>query len=123
MPGIYVVDDDHDMVFMIKLALEKNSYVVTPFRNGNEALKAVRINAPDLMIVDLSMPEMDGWRLCMKVREEEKCKDLPIIVLSGLVAEEESNASPNDPYNILMAKPFEIPRLMNNVKTLLGEKQ
>ena len=119
MPKILVVDDDQDIVFMIKSVLEKSGYVVDTAPDGYEALKKVKADIPDLMIVDLTMPEMDGWRLSMNVRQDEKCKNIPIIVLSGLLAEEESKPEANEPYNVLMAKPFDILKLVNKVKELL----
>jgi len=122
MSKILVVDDDKDIVFMVKAILEKTGYEVMTASDGNEALKAVKTNVPDLMIVDLTMPGMDGWRLSMKVRQDEQCKNIPIIVLSGLLAEEESQAEPTDPYNILMSKPFDVFKLAAKVKELLSEK-
>jgi len=119
MPKILVVDDDQDIVFMIKAMLEKNGYVVETAADGFEALKALKAKAPDLMIIDLSMPVMDGWRLSMKVRQDERCKNLPIIVLSGLLANEESKAEPHDPCNIFIAKPFDIMKLVATVKKFL----
>jgi len=119
MPKILVVDDNLDIVFMVKTVLEKNGYEVASASNGYEALKAININLPDLMIVDLTMPEMDGWRLSMKVRQDERCKNIPIIVLSGLLSEEESQPESNEPYNVLIAKPFDVFKLMAKVKELL----
>jgi len=120
MAKILVVDDDQDMVFMIKSVLEKNGFEVATSCDGHEALKAIKFNAPDLMIIDLTMPVMDGWRLSMKVREDARYKELPIIVLSGLVAQEGRQTEPYEPYNILIAKPFEIMELANKVNGLLN---
>ena len=119
MPKVLVVDDDQDIVFMIKSFLEKKGYEVSTAADGYEALKAININIPDLMIVDLTMPVMDGWRLSMKVRQDEKCKNIPIIVLSGLLANEVSQPEPTDPYNILMAKPFDVFKLADIAQKLL----
>jgi CheY-like chemotaxis protein len=121
MPKILVVDDDQDLVYMIKAMLEKSGYEVATASDGDQALKAIKVNVPDLMIIDLSMPVMDGWRLSMKARQEENCKNLPIIVLSGLIAHDESRLEPNEPYNVFMAKPFDILKLVDRVKRLLGE--
>jgi CheY-like chemotaxis protein len=120
MSKILVVDDDQDIVYMVKAVLEKNGYEVATAADGQQALKAIKNSIPDLMIVDLTMPEMDGWRLSMNVRQDEKCKNMPIIVLSGLIAEEESKPEFNEPYNVLMSKPFDILKLANKVKELLA---
>jgi len=121
MARVLVVDDDQDLVFMIKAMLQKSGYEVTTAADGEEALQAIKINVPDLMIVDLSMPVMDGWRLSMKVRQNEKCKNIPIIVLSGLIAHEENHLEPDEPYTVYIAKPFDIIKLVERVKRLLGD--
>ena len=119
MPKVLVVDDDQDIVFMIKSGFEKNGLEVISASDGYEALKVVKINTPDLMIVDLTMPVMNGWQFCMKVREDEKFRSIPIIVLSGLLANEESKPGPSEPYNILIAKPFDILKLIGIAKKLI----
>jgi len=121
MPRILVVDDDIDIVYMIKAVLEKSGYEVMTASDGMQALAIVKIKKPDLMIVDLTMPVMDGWRLSMKVRQDEGCPDLPIIVLSGLIAREENHFEPNEPYTIYIPKPFDIMKLADRVKAILGE--
>jgi CheY-like chemotaxis protein len=122
MSKILVVDDDEDIVYMVKAIMEKNGHEVTTAPDGYEALKVIKNDPPDLMIVDLTMPEMDGWRLSMKVRQDKRCKDIPIIVLSGLLIDEESQPEPNDPYDLLIAKPFDILKLATKVKELLEKK-
>jgi two-component system alkaline phosphatase synthesis response regulator PhoP len=120
MSKILIVDDDKDIIFMIKSVLEKNGYEVMTASDGQKALDAIESNAPDLMIADLTMPVMDGWRLSMKVRQHAKCRNIPIIVLSGLVAEKESRPQePYEPYNVLIAKPFDVFKLAEKVKELL----
>ena len=120
MSKILVVDDNEDIVYMVKVVLEKNGYEVATAADGHQALKAIKTNAPDLMIVDLTMPEMDGWRLSMKVRQDENCKNMPIIVLSGLLIDEETQPEANEPYSVLIAKPFDILKLADKVKELLN---
>jgi len=117
---ILVVDDDHDMVYMIKAMLEKNGYEVITAADGHQALKLVKTNIPDLMIIDLTMPMMNGWQFSMKVRQDERYKNTPIIVLSGLLVKD---ASPEqfESSNAYMVKPFDIFKLLDKVKELLQE--
>ena len=121
MSKILVVDDDEDIVYMVKAIMVKNGYEVLTAPDGYEALKLIKSDPPDLMIVDLTMPEMDGWRLSMRVRQDKKCKDIPIIVLSGLLVDEESKPESNEPYSVLIAKPFDILKLATKVKELLNK--
>ena len=120
MPRIIIVDDDQDIVFMIKAVLEIKGYEVLSAADGHEALKLIKTMVPDLMIIDLSMPVMDGWRLSMNVRQDARYKNLPIIVLSGLLVQEENQQEPNEPYNVYISKPFDILKLAERVKSLLG---
>ena len=66
------------------------------------------------------MPVMDGWRLSMNVRQDARYKNLLIIVLSGLLVQEENQQEPNEPYNVYISKPFDILKLAERVKSLLG---
>ena len=87
MPQIVlVVDDDSSIVYTIKSILLKNGYEVITGTNGDEALKLIKNNKPDLIITDLAMPVMDGWYFRMKVREDPRLKTTPIIIISGLLA-------------------------------------
>ena len=116
---ILVVDDDQDIVFMIKATLEKNGYTVITASDGFQALKLIKDLVPDLMIVDLTMPVMDGWRFTMKVRQDRRFKFTPIIVLSGLLVEHEEAPEQFETATAYMTKPFDIFKLMDKVKELL----
>jgi DNA-binding response OmpR family regulator len=120
MAKIFVVDDDKDLLFMIRAMLEKSGFEVKTASDGYEALSVIKSFHPDLMIVDLTMPVMDGWRLSMRVRQEPSFKRMPIIVLSGLVADNEAKGQSYESYNVLIAKPFDIFKLIDRVKELLS---
>ena len=60
---VLVVDDDADMVYILKSTLEKNGYEVITASDGAQALRLIKTNVPNLMIVDLTMPVMNGWEL------------------------------------------------------------
>ena len=117
---ILVVDDEADIVRCIQTVLEKAGYKVLTASDGAQALDIIKINEPDLMIVDLTMPVMNGWCLCMKIREDERYKKTPVIVLSALI---ESEHSPEafEPASVYMVKPFDIFQLLAKVKELLNE--
>ncbi len=114
---ILVADDDTDIVYIIKSTLEKNGYEVITASDGSQALKLIKTNVPDLMIVDLTMPVMNGWAFNMKVREDKRYKTTPIIILSGLLEREISSDKMEDGLTYI-PKPFEIFKLMDKVKEL-----
>ncbi|MGN8646139.1 response regulator transcription factor [Gracilibacillus sp. HCP3S3_G5_1] len=77
---ILIVDDDADMRNILELYLKENSYQVLSAEDGVEALKIIRQNAPDLIILDVVMPKLDGYELCQEIK---KIIDIPIIFLSS----------------------------------------
>ena len=119
---ILVVDDEEDMVFMLKATLEKQGFEVVTASDGEQALRVIKTSPPDLMIVDLTMPNMNGWRFSLKVREDERFKTTPIIILSGLI-EGERPPEQHESGSIYIPKPFDIFKLMDKVKELLNMNQ
>ena len=117
---VMVIDDEPDMIFMLKSILEKNGYEVMSAGDGLTALHLLRTQAPDLFIVDLTMPGMSGWQFNMKLRQDPRFKTTPVIVLSGLI-ERDSKPEKFELASAYMVKPFDIFTLLEKVKELLGE--
>ena len=117
---ILVVDDDKDLVFILKETLQKYTYEVLTASNGVEALRILKTNAVDLILADLTMPEMTGWHFTMKVRQDPRFLKTPIIVLSGIL---QSDADPEEyeAANAYMVKPFDIFKLLDKIKELLSK--
>jgi two-component system alkaline phosphatase synthesis response regulator PhoP len=115
---ILVVDDDSDLVYILKETLEKQGYQVITASEGNEALKLLRTNTPHLMIVDLTMPGMGGWHLTTKIRQDKRFRTTPVIVLSGLL-ERDADPQEFESASAYVVKPFDIFKLLEKIKQLL----
>jgi len=115
---ILVVDDDEDLVYIVKLALEASGFEVITAADGEQALRLIKTNVPDLMIVDLTMPVMNGWHFSLKVRTDARYKTTPIIILSGLL-EREAQPEEYETCTTYMPKPFDIFKLIEKIKELL----
>lgn len=81
---ILVVDDDIDIVMAFKTILEAREYQVVVAFDGDEGLEKVKTEKPDLIILDLMMPKKDGEDVCRKLKSDEKYKDIPIIIVTGI---------------------------------------
>lgn len=84
---ILLVDDDPDLIRAMRTILESQSYQVIPARNGIEALNKVREEQPDLIILDLLMPELDGFGVCRELRENPEYSEhsqIPILILTAV---------------------------------------
>ncbi|MCB4756619.1 MAG: response regulator [Elusimicrobia bacterium] len=80
---ILIVDDEPDVVFVLKMALEKNGYKTVEASNGLEALEKVHIQHPDAIILDLMMPKLDGHSVNLKLKEDPRTAHIPVIVVTG----------------------------------------
>ena len=78
---ILVIDDDSAVTDLLALLLKSQGFDVATTTNSSEGLSMIRENAPDIVVLDLMMPEMDGWQICKTVREFSQ---VPIIILSAL---------------------------------------
>lgn len=82
VPTILVVDDEKDILELLKYNLEKEGYKVLTAHNGREALKVVR-QKPDLVILDIMMPELDGWEVCKAIRKDPSTAKIPVVFLTA----------------------------------------
>lgn len=83
MKKILIVDDEKDIRDLLRERLEQNKYVVMTAASGPEALTICKANTPDLALLDIAMPGMDGYQTCEKLKENPKVKDMPVLFLTG----------------------------------------
>ena len=81
---ILVVEDNIDEVKLIKMILESEGYEVVTALNGNEAKEKMKNEKPDFILLDVMMPEMDGFAFCSWIRSNEDYKSLPVVLLTGV---------------------------------------
>ena len=80
---ILVVEDDEDILELLEYNLKKEGYETIGVTSGEQAVQEVRNNVPDLIILDLTMPEMDGFTVVEKLKNNEKTRPIPIIIVSA----------------------------------------
>jgi len=120
---VLVVEDEPNIVLSLEFLVKEAGYNVRVARDGEEALKAVEQEAPDVMLLDLMIPKRDGYDVCQTVRANPAWKDLRIIMLTarGREAEKEKGlALGADDY---ITKPFSTRELTRKLKRLLGPKE
>jgi two-component system alkaline phosphatase synthesis response regulator PhoP len=81
---ILVVEDNIDEIKLIKMALEPEGYEVITALNGEEAKGKIGATPPDFVVLDVMMPEMDGFAFCSWLRSQDEYKDLPVVLLTGV---------------------------------------
>ena len=118
MANILVVDDEKDVVELLKFLLEKDGYVVATAHNGREALESTGKNVPDLILLDVMMPEMDGYTVQTRLLDNPATREIPIIILTAKGQLRDVFAmSPN--VKAYIEKPFDPKTLRNKIKESL----
>lgn len=83
-PRILVIDDEPDMVDMLRMALEKASYEVIAAYDGREGVEKARTEKPDAIVLDIMMPEKDGFVACRELKGDAATADIPILILTAV---------------------------------------
>jgi two-component system alkaline phosphatase synthesis response regulator PhoP len=83
---VLVVDDEPDFAAIVQTNLEKEGFEVEVAYNGVEGLEKVYANPPDAIVLDIMMPEMDGYAVCKALKSNEKCADIPVILLTAVAS-------------------------------------
>ena len=119
--SVLIVDDEPLTQDMLRLMLEPAGFRVTSAEHGVEALEKIQESKPDIVLLDVMMPHMDGITVCKKLRSDPKTAALPVIMLSGkthLNAVEEGLDAGANRY---LSKPMSRADLIKNLKEVLGE--
>ncbi len=114
--SVLVVDDDAKTVELVKLYLNRDGYKVLTAYDGIEALRLAREKHPDLIVLDLMLPGMDGLQVCQKLRDES---DVPIIMLTARTTEEDRLTGLNLGADDYVTKPFSPKELAARVRAVL----
>jgi DNA-binding response OmpR family regulator len=119
---ILVVDDEQDQLSILDMTLSKAGFVVITADNGKDALLLAQSESPDLIILDLSMPGMDGTDVAQTLKLRDQTKDLPIIFLTGLFdKKQEEKKGQMIGQNLVIAKPFEPTNLIALITKMLSK--
>jgi len=80
---VMVVDDEPDIVALLLLMLDDPDYEVIPASGGNDCLEKLKHDVPDLILLDLIMPDLDGWEVLNRIRQNDRLKSIPVVILTA----------------------------------------
>lgn len=120
---LLIVDDEKDMVFAVKLQLEANGFDVITAHDGQAALEIARKEKPDLLILDLMLPKIDGYKVCRMLKFDEKYKHIPIIMFTARIQKSDEKLGYEVGADAYVTKPFELPVLLSKIRELLKEEE
>lgn len=123
MAKILLVDDEPDIVTLARTILEKDGYEVVVALNGEECLKKLKDEAFDLILLDVMMPGNNGWEVCKKIKEEEKTKDVPVVMFTVRTSPDSVAKSKECGADAQVDKPYESEELLDTVKKVLEKSR
>jgi len=121
--NILIVEDEEDVLELVRYNLEKNGYKTDAALNGRKALEKVRSRQPDLILLDLMLPEVDGLEVCRSVKKDVKTADIPVIMLTAKGTEADIVTGLEMGADDYITKPFSPRVLMARVKAVLRRKE
>ncbi len=116
---ILVVDDEPDIQMVLSARLEAAGYRVETSGTGLEALNRIRSNPPDLVILDLMLPGMDGFAVCAMLKRDQRYRHIPIIILSARSQPQDRQTGKDLGADAYLTKPFQPQELLGTVSRLL----
>ncbi len=121
---ILCIEDEQEMIDLIRLILGRRGFDVRGANNGEEGLKIIQNDHPDLVLLDLMMPDMDGWEVYQHMKSDEATKNIPVIVVTARAQSIDKvlglHIAKVDDY---IAKPFSPQELLNSVDNVLAGKK
>jgi CheY-like chemotaxis protein len=117
---VLVVDDSIDNLTAISLYLQQNGYRVATATNGQEAITVASITKPELIVMDLAMPGMDGLESTRQIRQDESLKDIPVIALTAFSTDGFRRAAHDTGFNGYLTKPVDFSRLHDLIGRLIA---
>jgi len=117
---ILLVDDERDLVETVTFRLQTSGYEVVSAYDGQEGLDKAKKENPDLIILDLMLPKMDGYKVCRMLKFDEKYNKIPIIMFTARAQESDKKTGEEVKADAYITKPFDPQLLLAKIKELLA---
>jgi len=116
---ILVVDDDPYILMSLEFLMKKNGFDVMVARNGTEALEIVEKQVPDIVLLDIMMPDVDGYAICKHIKSSKKLKEAKVVFMSAKSKETDIQKGYDLGASLYVTKPFSTRHLLKQVQELI----
>ncbi len=117
---ILLIDDDPDMAILLKAKVESEPYEIVPVYTGKEGLNRAKEEKPDLIVLDLMLPELNGYKVCELLKKDPEVKDIPVIMFTSRDDEDEIKLGREMGADIYLTKSLDSQELIPAIKKLIG---
>ena len=118
-PTVLLVDDDNRMRELVRLELEREGYDVQEAASADEGLESIENRKPELILLDVMMPHVDGWEMLRRIQERHGAGAIPVLMFSGQVDEEARRQATSSGARGFVGKPFELDELVEQAKAIV----
>ena len=119
-PTILIADDYDDNRELLRLMLSADGYLIREARNGRECVEEALARPPDLALVDLSMPKLDGWGVLSELRADARTRAVPCVAVTAFASEQDRRRALDAGFDAYISKPFRAKDLLELVASFLG---
>jgi CheY-like chemotaxis protein len=120
MPRILYIEDTENNRILVKRRLEKNGYQVSTADSAGEGLARARAEMPDLILMDMGMPEIDGWSATRQLKADPELKGIPVIAVTAHAMQGDREKALHAGCDEYETKPFDFTRLIEKIQALLA---
>ncbi|MFM7230590.1 MAG: response regulator transcription factor [bacterium] len=120
-PRILIVDDEPDLLTVLKFGLEAEGFDVLEASDGEQALALARQAVPDLMVLDLMLPRMDGYKVCRALKFDERYRHIPVLILSARSGATDRQLALDVGADEVHTKPYEMRDLIARIRARLAQ--
>jgi DNA-binding response OmpR family regulator len=118
-PRILVVDDEPDLIAVLRMGLQMEGFEVLEAADGAAGLERAQADKPDLIVLDLMLPKMDGYQVCRNLKFDSRYKSLPIFILSARPGEQDRRLALEMGADDFIRKPYDLKELVGKIRARL----
>lgn len=119
---ILIVDDEVDLVYLLQVRLKATGYAVAIARDGEECLHKVKSESPDLILLDVLMPKLNGYEVCRILKNDSQTRHIPVVMLTAAVKEGNEALISEIGADFYLTKPYEMADLLKKIKELIEKE-
>jgi two-component system, cell cycle response regulator DivK len=119
---VLLVEDNHDNYEMVRFLLERADYTVVGAHTGREAVTAAKEHKPDVILMDLSLPELDGWEAAQEIKKDPEIANIPLIALTAHTLPGDRKKAMESGFDNYISKPINVPAFYDIVSAVFKDK-
>ena len=116
---VLIIEDNEDNLTLMRLLLERANYEVLATNDGRQGLEIARTEHPDIILLDLAMPDMDGWAVATRLKADILTKDIPVVAVTAHALPKDRERALASGCDSFIVKPFSIVKLINEIERLV----